>query len=87
MDLSCLALRGLSEPLLVLNTVPQNKYQAALQRLRSDPTWLGMDPAKRQEAFESLWGQYSIKQWQARKRLRQYVDATTDGPAHRLQRQ
>jgi len=49
----------------VWSWVLQNKYQAALQRLRSDPTWLGMDPTKRQEAFESLWGQYSIKQWQA----------------------
>lgn len=44
----------------------QSKYQAALLRLRQEPGWLGSAPAERQEAFEALWGQFSIKQWQER---------------------
>ena len=54
-------------PLLQVDRMQtQSKYQAALLRLRQEPGWLGSAPAERQEAFEALWGQFSIKQWQER---------------------
>jgi len=57
---------GHAPPLLDDRMQAQSKYQAALLRLRAEPGWLLSGPAKRQEAFEALWGQFSIKQWQER---------------------
>ena len=63
-DASAAAARAL--PMMDDRMQAASKYQAALLRLRAEPGWLRSGPVKRQEAFEALWGQFSIKQWQER---------------------